>query len=299
MADNIQLSLAVGVGEILATDQVATDEHYQKIKLFSSDSDSTAGLPDSAGTESGCLRVTLPTDGTGKVGLNASTNTIGKVLLGAPDSGAADLAKKEDAASASADTGVGILAVRKATPSNTSSTDGDYEFPQMSVGKLWTTTGGSVAHDGVVGSNDNPLLMAGEAKEVDGTDPGEVAEGDVTRIKADLNGRVLVNSAHPNLFSASADFAAAQTNTTVQAAPAAGLSLHITDILISNGAVAGNVTLLDGSGGTVLFEVYLPVNGHAAWNLRTPTRLTAATLLAVTSTSSTTHSVNINGYTAP
>jgi len=45
--------------------------------------------------------------------------------------------KAEDAASASADTGVGLLAVRKATPANTSDTDGDYEFVQMSAGHVW------------------------------------------------------------------------------------------------------------------------------------------------------------------
>ncbi len=44
----------------------------------------------------------------------------------------------EDQASADAHSGMRMLAVRKATPTNTSSTDGDYEFPQMSGGYLWT-----------------------------------------------------------------------------------------------------------------------------------------------------------------
>lgn len=45
--------------------------------------------------------------------------------------------KKEDVASADGDAGVGMLVVRKATPANSSGTDGDYEFPQMSGGYLW------------------------------------------------------------------------------------------------------------------------------------------------------------------
>ncbi len=98
----------------------------------------------------------------------------------------------------------------------------------------------------------------------------------------------------PNAWSASADYAGAQTNTTVKAAPASD-RLVITWLVITNGAVAGNITLLDGSGGTVLFEVYLPINGSVAISGLT-IELTAATLLAITSTDSTTHGVNIGGY---
>jgi len=53
--------------------------------------------------------------------------------------GASAIAKAEDAASADADVGVPALAVRKATPANTSGTDGDYEFLQMSSGRLWAS----------------------------------------------------------------------------------------------------------------------------------------------------------------
>lgn len=55
----------------------------------------------------------------------------------------------EDAASADGDKGMGMLAVRKATPANTSGTDGDFEFLQMSAGKLW------------VRANDLETLLAG------------------------------------------------------------------------------------------------------------------------------------------
>jgi hypothetical protein len=48
-------------------------------------------------------------------------------------------AHNEDAASLSGDIGMGALAIRKATPANTSNTDGDYEFLQMSAGRLWAS----------------------------------------------------------------------------------------------------------------------------------------------------------------
>lgn len=51
--------------------------------------------------------------------------------------------KNEDAASADGDAGIPILAVRKATPANTSGTDGDYEPLQVSGGKLWVDASGT------------------------------------------------------------------------------------------------------------------------------------------------------------
>lgn len=57
-------------------------------------------------------------------------------------SGATSIAKAEDVASADGDVGVPALAVRKATPANTSGTDGDYEFLQMSTGRLWVDASG-------------------------------------------------------------------------------------------------------------------------------------------------------------
>ncbi len=52
---------------------------------------------------------------------------------------ATSIAKAEDVLAADGDVGVPALAVRKATPANTSGTDGDYEFLQMSAGRLWTS----------------------------------------------------------------------------------------------------------------------------------------------------------------
>ena len=100
----------------------------------------------------------------------------------------------------------------------------------------------------------------------------------------------------PRFWAVSKDYGSAQTNATVQAAPGADLRLVITWILISNGAVAGNITLLDGSGGSVLIEQYVAINGGLALD-DIKIALTENTLLAITSTSCTTHSVTVGGYT--
>lgn len=74
------------------------------------------------------------TDSAGRVHVNVG-NTVAVTLA----AGATAIGKAEDAASADADVGVGALAVRKATPANTSGADGDYEFLQMSAGRLWAS----------------------------------------------------------------------------------------------------------------------------------------------------------------
>lgn len=98
--------------------------------------------------------------GTWTVGLSAGVNNIGDVdVLTLPaitnagtfavqESGAAltslqlidNLVLAEDAAHVTADPGVQVLAVRKATPADLSSLDGDYEPLQVNAGRLWVST---------------------------------------------------------------------------------------------------------------------------------------------------------------
>lgn len=67
------------------------------------------------------------------------TNTGTFAVQATVAAGATNIAKAEDVASADADVGVPAMAVRKATPANTSGTDGDYEMLQISAGRLWTS----------------------------------------------------------------------------------------------------------------------------------------------------------------
>lgn len=144
-------------------------------------------------------------------------------------------------------------------------------------------------------------IAAGVAVQTDGTDPSAVsAEADAAALRTDMQRILLVNMTHPRGTTVSADYASAQTNTSVIAAPGSGLSIYITDIMCSNGATAGNVTLLDGSGGSVKWEAYPAINGGAVLSgLRQPIRLTANTALCITSTTVTTHSIFIGYYVAP
>lgn len=94
----------------------------------------------------------LISDSTGRLHVNVgNTVTVGShnvtnagtfAVQATVAAGATNIAKAEDVASADADVGVPAMAVRKATPANTSGTDGDYEFLQMSAGRLWVDASG-------------------------------------------------------------------------------------------------------------------------------------------------------------
>ncbi len=115
--------------------------------------------------------------------------------------GATNIAKAEDAASADGDVGVPSLAVRKATPANTSGADGDYEFLQMSAGRLWV----SAVVDTALPAGTNAI---GKLAANSGVDIGDV---DVLSIAAGDNniGNVDIVTVPTDPFGANADAASA------------------------------------------------------------------------------------------
>lgn len=135
-------------------------------------------IRDNAGNERG-LNVDASgfigvTDGAGSLTVdNAGTFAVQATVA----AGATNIAKAEDVASADADVGVPAMAVRKATPANTSGTDGDYEMLQMSAGRLWT----SAVIDTALPAGTNAI---GKLAANSGVDIGDV---DVTSISAGEN----------------------------------------------------------------------------------------------------------------
>ena len=238
------------------------------------------------GVEAGALRVTLASDSSGLVSVddNGGSLTVDNAQLSVVGGGTEAAAMRVTLANDS----TGLLSVD----------DNGGSLTVDNAGTFATQSEGDIAHDAA--DSGNPVKIGGKAKNFDGTPPGTaVAENDRADVITDVYGRVFVESAHPNHWSASTDYSVAQTNATVKASPGVGLKLYITDVIISNGATAGNITLLDGSGGTVLLEAYPAVNGGLCKEFKTPITLTADTLLAITSTTVTTHSITVSGYVAP
>ncbi len=120
MADNTTLNSGTG-GDIIASDDIGGIK-FQRVKLVQG----SDGVNDGDISSAAPLQVTLA---------NGSVPTHGVTLA----AGAAAIAKAEDVASANADVGVPAMAIRKATPANTSDTDGDYEMLQISGGRLWAS----------------------------------------------------------------------------------------------------------------------------------------------------------------
>lgn len=257
--------------------------------------------------------------------LPAGTNAIGKLAANSgvdigdvdvtsivPGTGASNLGKAEDAAHASADVGVMALAVRTGTPANRSGTDGDYEPLQISAGRLWTSgvitslpastntleVVGDVAHDAAVAGN--PVQIAGAAQNMDDTAPPNriSTEGDAVRLAMDFDGAVFAHPHGPQAWKYHANGSTALTDDTVHAAPGAGLSVYITDIVFSSGAATAINLILEEATTTIFGPLYLEaVAGRGvAVHFVVPLKVTANTAVTVTTSASIAHSVHIHGY---
>lgn len=112
MADNV--TITQGAGTTIATDDIGGVQ-FQRVKVALGADGTAVDAVAGAGTVgTGVQRMTLASD---------------DVLVA--------MFKAEDAASADADKGLPILAVRKSAAANTSGTDGDYEMLQMLAGRLY------------------------------------------------------------------------------------------------------------------------------------------------------------------
>lgn len=124
MADDVSVANSGGTAFVTDTFQQTDLSHRQKVAIM--------GAGNNEENVIGSITETAPASDTASSGVNGRLQRIAQritSLIG--------LFKAEDAASADADVGLGALAVRKASPANTSGTDGDYEFLQMSGGYLW------------------------------------------------------------------------------------------------------------------------------------------------------------------
>jgi hypothetical protein len=235
--------------------------------------------------------------------LPAGANTVGSIAgittSVTPGTGATNLGKAEDAPHATGDVGVLVLGVRSDAAVTPVSTDGDYH-PLLFDGSgfLRVRPQGTNAHDAV--ASGNPTIMAGVSETPEDTAPANQvsAEGDQTSLVVSRDGALYTHPHPPRIWHAASEFTAAQTDTSVKAAPGAGLSLYITDIYV---AVNGTVTVTLEEGMTVLkHRFYGSAAGQSASrNLRVPMKLAANTALTVTTSAAIACTVAVSGYTAP
>ena len=186
---SLRLTQGAG-GEIIASDDDYKDEQSCQLKLADGTADSSQEIEVANGTAAESLLVTVADDSSGTVKLAAGSAVIGEVEIGSVNG---NLSKRADDPHASEAVGIAGLTVRQDTPADLSGTTGDYESLSVSGGRTWSWMQGSKAHDTAITEFDRPLVIGMEAVETDGTAPSLVAEGDVSRVKCDLSGLMLVN----------------------------------------------------------------------------------------------------------
>lgn len=160
---------------------------------------------------------------------------------------------------------------------------------------------GDAAHDAAAAGN--PLGVGGVSQSMDDTAPPNrvSAEGDATRLATSWDGAIFAHPHGPQIWSYHVNGSSALTDTQVHASPGAGLSLYVTDIVISSGAATAMNAFFEEGASTVLGPYYLEaVAGRGcAIHFATPKKITAATALTVTTSAAIAHSIDVTGFVAP
>lgn len=229
--------------------------------LAGSDGDYTPLITDA----NGALHVAVASGSVTASG-TISVDTITTSIV--PGTSASHLGKAEDAAHASGDTGVMMLAVRKDTAAATAGTDGDYQPPITdSSGRLWVNASGAAvpvtdnsgsltvdnagtfavqaasagdtAHDAA--DSGNPVKVGFKAANAL---PTAVANADRANGISDLWGRQLTSHIDPAMqVTKTVNVTTTQTGTDVWS-PTSGKRIAVTDLTISAyGTTAGRVIL--------------------------------------------------------
>lgn len=262
--DSLTLNSGSG-GSDLGVNTLASGKLIQYVKLLSGEDASETEQHAGHGLAANALRVELPTDGTGKVGLNTGTNSIGTVGLNTGTNSVGT---------------VGINAGSNA------------------IGSV--EAAGAVAHD-AVGTGINPTLGGAVAYEMDGTAPGTaVAEGDITRLKADRDGRQLVNISHPAAGTANDTTSSARTAEELISAPSAGFSIYITHLFCS-ALTAQTLSVHDEDDNILIPIQYFGADtGTVRIDISAnPIKVTAAKAVEITSTAAVATTTLIQFYIAP
>lgn len=162
---------------------------------------------------------------------------------------------------------------------------------------------GKAAHDAAAAGN--PVQVAGTHETPADSAPtnrlASVTDGDVQRFST-VDGAMFVIPTGPQMWSYHENSSLALTDTAVHAAPGAGLSLYITDIVVSTGAAtAFNVFFEEGAATVVLGPYYLEaVAGRGfAIHFGTPKKITANTGFNVTTSAAIAHGIDVTGFIAP
>lgn len=244
------------------------------------------------------------------VGLAAGTAGIGKLTANSGVTiGAVEIAASQTLATV---TTVGtVTSITNALPAGTNAIGKLAANSGVDIGDIDPSTPASWgigATAASVPANANYVASVGKSAQ-----PTAVTDGQLVGQLASLDGALYTRPGGPILFSCGVT-AIGTTLTQCQAAPSAGLSLYITDVVTqSNTTTAGLFTLRFGTGsncGTGTGNLFFgsasalmasPANTVAVnhFHLTTPIKVTAANAICVLGVVTNTTNAQITGFTAP
>ena len=159
---------------------------------------------------------------------------------------------------------------------------------------------GAAAHDAATAGN--PVLVGAQMETMADSAPGTRSgtDGDATKL-ATTDGALFAIPGGPQTWSYHENSSSALTDTSVHAAPGAGLSLYISTIVVSTGAATALNIFFEEGASTVLGPYYLEaVAGRGlVITFGVPKKITANTALTVTTSAAIAHSIDITGFVAP
>jgi len=159
---------------------------------------------------------------------------------------------------------------------------------------------GDVAHDAAAAGN--PVLICGIASDVDSTAPANriSTEADATTLTTDFDGVLFVRPHGIQITDYHVNGSSALTDTAVFADPGDGLSIYVTDIVVSSGAATAMNIFFEEGATTVLGPWYLEAVAGRGFSIhfQTPKKITASTALTVTTSAAIAHTIDVTGYIA-
>lgn len=270
-------------GTVSVTEPVSVDDNGGSLTV-----DNAALAVTGGGVEASALRVTLASDSTGLVSVddNGGSLTVDGTVTANLAAGTNNIGDVD-------------VVTLPAIPAGTNNI-GDVDIASGPTGASALQVQGTAAHDAATAGN--PVLAGGQMETMADSAPGTRAgtDGDAVKL-ATADGALYVIPTGPQTWSYHEDSSSALTDATVHAAPGAGLSLYVTDIVCSTGAATALNIFFEESTTKVLGPYYLEaVAGRGlAIHFGTPKKITANTALTVTTSAAIAHSIDVTGFIAP
>ena len=241
----------------------------------------------------------------------AGDNNIGNVDVASISAGDTNIGNVDIVSIAAGDTNIGNVDIvslpdegQQVMASSISvaiaSNQSNVPVSQATASNLNAEVQGDAAHDAA--ASGNPVLLGAQMETMADSAPGtrSSTDGDATKI-ATLDGAFYVIPTGPQIWSYHENSSSALTDAAVHAAPAAGLSLYVTDIIVSTGAATAFNVFFEEGASTVLGPYYLEaVAGRGfALHFGTPKKITATTALTVTTSAAIAHGIDLTGFISP